>query len=57
MVVYGKILKGFKRIYSCEACLVFYQNRKRAERCHEGDVAVFEVIIKRLKDYHKEQPK
>ena len=52
MTQYNKILRT-RRLYKCENCMAFYENRGRAEKCHSGDVGVFEVTMKRLKDYHK----
>jgi len=42
MTQYNKVLRK-KRLYKCENCMAFYESRSRAERCHFGDVGVFEV--------------
>ena len=52
MTIYNKPLR-IKRLYKCENCMAFYENRERAERCHNGDVGIFQVEMMRLKDYHK----
>jgi hypothetical protein len=44
-----------RRLYKCKICMAFYENRGRSERCHNGDIGVFEVTMKRLKDYHKKR--
>ncbi len=56
MTQYNKILRT-KRLYKCENCASLYQNRARAERCDFGDVSIFEVTMKRLRDYHKNREK
>ena len=54
MKQYNKILRT-KRLYECSNCMAFYENRQRAENCHAGNVGVFEVSMKRLKDYFREK--
>jgi hypothetical protein len=34
-----------KRLYMCQSCFSYYDNRKRAKRCHEGLIVAYDVVL------------
>ncbi len=45
--------KKMKRIYKCDNCFAYYENKERAKKCHYGDIVIYEIVMNRVKDYHK----
>jgi hypothetical protein len=42
-----------KRLYKCESCYAYYENKNRAEICHNEGISVYEVeMIKISKHRH-----